>query len=165
MQIEEFNTQDRAAAVAAVRPCLDVERWVDEVVDGRPYADVEALATAGQSAAAPLRSDEVAQAMSHHPRIGDRPSGDHAEAEHSRAEQAGVGALADDTAAALRRGNQQYEEKFDRVFLIRAAGRSADEILASLTERLQNTPDQEDEIVADQLRQIAVLRLRGLIGS
>ena len=60
-------------------------------------------------------------------------------------------------------GNREYEEKFGRVFLIRAAGRTAPEILQALNSRLANTPAEEDTIVAQQLREIAVLRLEGLI--
>jgi 2-oxo-4-hydroxy-4-carboxy-5-ureidoimidazoline decarboxylase len=49
------------------------------------------------------------------------------------------------------------------VFLIRAAGRSAAEILSSLQERLQHDPDHEERIIAEQLREIALLRLRGTV--
>ena len=52
-----------------------------------------------------------------------------------------------------------YEERFGHVFLIRAAGRSAEEILQSLQERLGNDPGTERRIAAEQLREIAVLRL------
>ena len=45
-------------------------------------------------------------------------------------------------------GNRAYEERFDRVFLIRAAGRDADEILAELERRLGNDDATErDETV------------------
>ena len=66
---------------------------------------------------------------------------------------------------ALAQGNRDYEEKFGRVFLIRAAGRTAPEILAALNERLANSPAEEDVTVAQQLREIAVLRLEGLISE
>ncbi len=49
------------------------------------------------------------------------------------------------------------------MFLIRAAGRRRAEILAALTERLAHTPAEEEPVVADQLREIAVLRLKGLL--
>jgi 2-oxo-4-hydroxy-4-carboxy-5-ureidoimidazoline decarboxylase len=52
-----------------------------------------------------------------------------------------------------------YEEKFGRVFLIRAAGRDGPQILAALTERLLNDPEVEARVVRDQLAQIAQLRL------
>ena len=81
----------------------------------------------------------------------------------SRAEQAGVDPTDAAVAAALAEGNRAYEEKFGRVFLIRTAGRSSREILDALTSRLAHTPDQEEPVVADQLRQIAVLRLKGLL--
>ena len=63
----------------------------------------------------------------------------------------------------LRAGNEAYEERFGRVFLIRAAGRSAEEILAALESRLSNDEDTEQAIVADQLREIALLRLAGAV--
>ena len=81
----------------------------------------------------------------------------------SRAEQAGVDPADAEIAAALAAGNRAYEERFERVFLIRAAGRSSREILAALTVRLGHTPAEEEPVVADQLRQIAVLRLTGLL--
>jgi 2-oxo-4-hydroxy-4-carboxy-5-ureidoimidazoline decarboxylase len=83
----------------------------------------------------------------------------------SRSEQAGVDPSDNGTAAALAAGNRAYEEKFGRVFLIRAAGRTATEILAALSTRLTHSPAEEDRIVAQQLREIAVLRLQGVISE
>ena len=79
----------------------------------------------------------------------------------SRSEQSGVDPADARVADALAEGNRAYERKFGRVFLIRAAGRSASDILAALSERLEHTPAEEEPVVADQLRQIAVLRLKG----
>ena len=63
-------------------------------------------------------------------------------------------------ADAIADGNAAYEERFGRVFLIRAAGRGPDEMLAELTRRLGNDDDTEAAEALDQLRQIALLRLR-----
>ena len=49
------------------------------------------------------------------------------------------------------------------MFLIRAAGRSREEILAALNTRLGHTPAEEQAIIGEQLREIAVLRLEGLM--
>ena len=108
------------------------------------------------------RGTEIDGALAHHPRIGERPQGESAEAALSRKEQPGVDA---DAAAALAAGNKTYEERFDRVYLVRAAGRSAEEILALLQERLGNTPEQELVVVDQQLREIAALRLAGALES
>ncbi|WP_258803712.1 2-oxo-4-hydroxy-4-carboxy-5-ureidoimidazoline decarboxylase [Pseudarthrobacter sp. NS4] len=165
MKLAEFNTADPARAADTLRPCIDVTRWVDTVTAARPFATKEALLAFAAEAANPFTPAEVEAAMAHHPRIGERPTAGTTEASMSRSEQAGVDPADAAVAEALARGNRDYEEKFGRVFLIRAAGRTAPEILQSLNERLTNTPAQEDTIVAQQLREIAVLRLEGLISE
>ena len=163
MKLAEFNTADPAEAARALRPCIDVPRWVDSVAAARPFTSKDALLAFASEAAYPLTPAEVEAALAHHPRIGERPTAATAEASMSRSEQAGVDPADTAAAEALAKGNRDYEEKFGRVFLIRAAGRTASEILQSLHQRLANSPDQEDTIVAQQLREIAVLRLEGLI--
>ena len=91
--------------------------------------------------------------------------GNSTEARLSQSEQAGLGVADAAVAEALAEGNRAYEEKFGQVFLIRAAGRSREEILAALNTRLAHTPEEEQAIIGQQLREIAVLRLEGLIGK
>ena len=164
MHLEQFNEVRRPDAVALLRPCLGIPRWIDELADARPYADLEALLDAGRRAAEPFTPAEVAAALAHHPRIGQRPAGTGAEARFAQAEQAELGEADAAVAEALADGNRAYEEKIGQVFLIRAAGRSREKILASLTTRLAHTPEQEQSIIGEQLREIAVLRLEGLLG-
>ncbi|WP_400994427.1 2-oxo-4-hydroxy-4-carboxy-5-ureidoimidazoline decarboxylase [Agromyces sp. GXQ0307] len=163
MTLDAFNRARRDDAIAFLRPCLDVDRWCTELADGRPYGSVDDLLARAEVAASPLTPAEVDAALAHHPRIGERPSGAGAGAAMSRAEQAGVDPTDAEVAAALAEGNLAYEQRFGRVFLIRAAGRSSREILDALSERLGHTPAEEQPVVADQLRQIAVLRLKGLL--
>lgn len=160
MLLEEFNSCTREVAVDVVRTALDVPRWVDEIVDARPFPSVRALTDAAAQVAQPLTVAEIDGALAHHPRIGERPVGDGASAALARGEQSGVDESA---AAALAAGNRAYEERFDRVFLVRAAGRSADDILALLHERLGNTAEAELAVIDQQLREIAALRLDGAI--
>ncbi len=133
--------------------CLAVPRWADEVLAGQPYAGRAALLAAADAAARSLTDDELDQALSGHPRIGERGGA------QSQQEQSGVRADEGDTAARLAAGNAAYEERFDRVFLIRAAGRDAEEVLAELQRRLQNDDAAERAETVDNLRQIALLRL------
>ena len=67
------------------------------------------------------------------------------------------------TRAAIVAGNREYEERFGHVYLIRAAGRSPDEMLAELRRRLGNDEDAERAEVVEQLAQITELRVRGLV--
>lgn len=163
MKLAEFNSADPARAAQTLRPCIDVNRWVDAVTAGRPFPSKDALLAWASQAASPFTPAEVESAMAHHPRIGERPTAATTEASMSRSEQAGVDPADTALAEALARGNRDYEEKFGRVFLIRAAGRTAPQILQALNERLTNSSSEEDTIVAQQLREIAVLRLEGLI--
>jgi 2-oxo-4-hydroxy-4-carboxy-5-ureidoimidazoline decarboxylase len=143
--------------------CLSVPRWADDVLAGQPYADRAALLVVADSAARSLSDGELDQALAGHPRIGERASGGHNTAASAR-EQAGVDASTGDTAARLVAGNLAYEERFGHVFLIRAAGRDAEAILAELDRRLGNDDETEREETVDNLRQIALLRLEAAEG-
>jgi 2-oxo-4-hydroxy-4-carboxy-5-ureidoimidazoline decarboxylase len=162
MTLEELNALPEAAARDRLSGCLDVERWVDTVLTGRPYADLGALRQVAATAAGSLSDQELEQALARHPRIGERAGAGH-DAAHSTREQAGVDHSDADVAQRLVAGNRAYEERFDRVFLIRAAGRDAEEILAELTRRLDNDDETEREETVSQLREIALLRLEGLV--
>jgi allantoicase len=158
-----LNSLPAAQARELLASCCRSRAWVDPMAAGRPYADLDALLEAGDRAAAELDRDGLAEALAAHPRIGGRAAGTATEAAWSREEQAAVGAAADEVQAALAEGNRAYEERFGHVFLIRADGRSAEEMLAALRERLGNDPDSEWRAVAEELRQITRLRLERLL--
>ena len=163
MLLDEFNAMSPAEADVAVRPCVDIDAWVAAVVDGRPYdalADLLALADAQARTWSPA---EVEEALADHPRIGERHQGSGASAAMSGSEQAGVDPHDAEVQRRLAEGNAAYEKRFDRIYLVRAAGRSAEEILALLEERLTNDPETEIAVTSGQLREIALLRLEGLL--
>src|SRR5699024_2706868 len=160
MRLKDFNTAPDQEALALVLACADVRRWAQEVVAHRPYDSVESAVEAAMSVADPWTDDEVDAALDRHPRIGERAGGNDADAQHSRKEQAGL-STEETVQRRLAEGNAEYEAKFGHVFLIRAAGRSAEEILDQLNQRLGHTPAEERRIAAEQLREIAAVRLRG----
>lgn len=150
MIVDDAETRSRLATA------LHVARWVDEVAAGCPYPSVDSLVGVGDLAARTLTSAEVDEALSAHPRIGEKAAG------LSRSEQAASATDDPELVAAMAAGNRAYEDRFGRIFLIRAAGRSRPEILAELRRRLALDDAAESAEVADQLRQIALLRLRTL---
>ncbi len=164
MQLAEFNAMTHAEAAAAVRPCVDIDSWVEAVVAGRPYDDLAEVVAVGDLQARSWTHPEVEKALADHPRIGERHTGSGASASMSGREQAAVDPSDIDLQERLAAGNAAYEEQFDRIYLVRAAGRSAAEILALLEQRLDNDPETELDVTAGQLREIAVLRLEGLFG-
>jgi 2-oxo-4-hydroxy-4-carboxy-5-ureidoimidazoline decarboxylase len=139
--------------------CLHVPRWVDDVADRAPYSSLAELEEIARAAATPLSPDEVDQALSTHPRIGEKASGESAAAKLSKAEQSSSASSDPALDEALANGNRAYEETFGRIFLIRAAGRSRTEILAELNRRLTLDPDTELAVVGEELRDIALLRI------
>ncbi|ODU51567.1 MAG: OHCU decarboxylase [Microbacterium sp. SCN 70-10] len=163
MHLHAFNALDDADATTLARVWADIPGWVDAVVAGRPYADVDALAAYAGDLAAAWSPADLAHALHAHPRIGARVSVENAEAAASRREQAAMSTAADDDVAAIAAGNAAYEERFGRVFLIRAAGRTPGEIRAELERRLGNDPDTETLEATRQLAEIALLRLRGSV--
>jgi len=144
---------------ARLTTALHVTRWVDEVAAGCPYPSVDALVAVADLAARSLTAAEVDEALAAHPRIGEKADG------LSSAEQAASATEDPALVEAMAVGNQTYEQTFGRIFLIRAAGRSRMEILTELHRRLALSDADEAVEVADQLREIALLRLRTLFAS
>lgn len=145
-----------------LRTALGVERWVADVRAAAPFADLDALLETASAAASPLTPAEVEEALAHHPRIGEKPAAGASGADHSRREQASADAADPHLAERMAAGNAAYEQRFGRIFLIRALGRSRAEILAELDRRLTLDDPEELAVVGEQLREIAILRLTGM---
>ena len=148
-----------------LRACCASSSWVTRVLAGRPYATAAELLETADRASRELSEQDVAEALSAHPRIGERAEGDSAEAKLSRAEQASVSDADAAVRERLRERNVAYEQRFDRVFLVRAAGRTPDEMLAELERRLGNDDETEQREVLEQLAQITRLRVEGLLST
>ncbi len=161
--LDDFNDEPADQAVQTLRACNAAPRFAAEIVAGRPYRDVETLVGRVEEVTRALPWTDVAIALAAHPRIGDRVDGPSAEAESSRREQSSMDDADAATRDALLEGNRAYEERFDHVFLIRASGRSPEEMLAELRRRLDNDEETERGEVTDQLAEITALRVRGLV--
>lgn len=161
--LSRFNTSPEAEARSSLHVCCASAAWVRRVLTGRPYPAVEQLLDVAEDACRSLSPSDVDEALSAHPRIGDRAAGGGREADWSRQEQAAVGDADAAVRARLRDGNVAYEQRFGRVFLVRAAGRTPAQILAELERRLGNDPEPEQREVVDQLAQITRLRVEKLL--
>ncbi|MFT4051037.1 MAG: 2-oxo-4-hydroxy-4-carboxy-5-ureidoimidazoline decarboxylase [Microbacterium sp.] len=160
MDLAAFNTASPPEAAAVVRVWADIPAWVDAVVAERPYPSVPELAARADALAQSWSPADLDAALAHHPRIGQKPAGGGAEAAASRSEQSAMQDASGDVTRAIAEANAAYEERFGRVFLIRAAGRSPEEMLAEARRRLENDVDAEAAEALAQLREIARLRLR-----
>ena len=145
--------------------CCGTTRWVEAMLERRPFGSRDELLVAARDEWFALTPDNWREAFGHHPKIGDRESlrRRFATTAHlSEREQSGVAGASDDVVAALADGNRAYEEKFGYIFIVCATGRTADEMLRMLNERLPNGPADEIKIAAAEQAKITELRLLGL---
>jgi 2-oxo-4-hydroxy-4-carboxy-5-ureidoimidazoline decarboxylase len=158
--IDDFNALPPEEAEQRLYACLANRRWAAKVASGRPYLDAESFLSTAWSALNDLTDEDWLAALRAHPRIGET-GGDAPES--SAREQGRAMEAPASTVAALAEENRQYEERFGHVFLIRASGRSGEEILAELRRRMKNDPAMEFAETRRELAQIAELRLEKLV--
>jgi 2-oxo-4-hydroxy-4-carboxy-5-ureidoimidazoline decarboxylase len=158
--IEDFNALPEAEAEERLYACLANRRWAVEVASRRPYPDARSFLTAAWNALDGLTDDDWVVAFKAHPRIGER-GGDAPES--SEREQGRVMQSAANILAVLAAHNRQYEKKFGHVFLIRASGRSGEEIISEFRRRMRNNPATELAESRRELARIAEDRLSELV--
>ncbi len=163
--LTEFNDAPENEALNLVMPCVAIPAWAENLVAARPYQTVDELVQYAAQLTRTWERTELNQALAAHPRIGEKARGAGKEAELSKGEQSAVDTRNSALTLALAQGNAEYEARFGRVFLIRAKGRSGDEILAELARRLKNLAVEEEFEALEQLRQITLLRLEGVFAQ
>ncbi|MGH3417002.1 MAG: 2-oxo-4-hydroxy-4-carboxy-5-ureidoimidazoline decarboxylase [Actinocrinis sp.] len=161
--LARFNALSRAEAARALTACCASRDWVAAVASWRPFGESRDLYLCAAESLARLDWPSVCEALSAHPRIGERATGPGREAAWSRAEQARSADADERTAAELAAVNAAYEARFGHVFLIRAAGRTAAQMLAAALDRLDHDDPTEQAVVRDELTQIVRLRLDRLL--
>jgi 2-oxo-4-hydroxy-4-carboxy-5-ureidoimidazoline decarboxylase len=159
IDIAAFDAVSPTEAAALLRPACASHAWIAELVAGRPYGSLDALAARSDATIDALDWDDVEEALAAHPRIGERAAGNDREAAWSRQEQSKASDATTDIAEALRAGNVAYQDRFGHVFLICATGRTSDEMLTALTERLTHDEATERTVVRRELAAIVRLRL------
>ena len=162
MDLQQFNQLSRAQAQALLQPCVHIPNWIEALIQQRPFRSTDQLFDYAVEQAKEWNWAEIAEALAQHPRIGERKAAAALSAKEqnfSKHEQSQLGADAV-LQQALYQGNLAYEHKFGHIFLIRAAGRSGTEMLTELNRRLENSAEQEQQEVKQQLKEIALIRLK-----
>ena len=162
MKVADFNRMTDQEAGALLMNCCGASRWVRGMMAGRPYAGLTELLARADREWRDTGPDDWEEAFSHHPRIGESrtqaPVGE--AARRWSAEEQGSLAAADDGARrALALANREYEERFGRIYIVSASGRSPEELLQDLRGRMFNSPEQELAIAAGEQGRITRQRL------
>jgi 2-oxo-4-hydroxy-4-carboxy-5-ureidoimidazoline decarboxylase len=155
-----LNASSKDDAAAALLRCGGSARWVERMMERRPFASQGDLHAAADEAWVGLDRADYLEAFARHPRLGAdvarRPE------RWSAEEQSGVTRADEATLEALRAGNAAYEARFGFVFLVCATGKGAAEVLGLLERRMGNDPETELGVAAAELAKITRLRLEKL---
>jgi 2-oxo-4-hydroxy-4-carboxy-5-ureidoimidazoline decarboxylase len=160
---QRLDAASEQEARAFLTACCGSHTWVDRMLAHRPFGSDEQLHAMARQEWFALTPHDWREAFRHHPKIGDRESlraRFPQTADRSAEEQRGISDASDRTLDALAEGNRAYEERFGYIFIVCATGKSADEMLAVLVDRLNNDPQEELLIAAGEQAKITALRLQ-----
>jgi OHCU decarboxylase len=166
--LARWNSLPPLGAAIEIFPCCGSNSWARQMAALRPIEDEDSLLAASDKIWRSLTEAHWMEAFAHHPRIGRSVAFSNAparSAQWSSEEQQTVGAAADNLLAALAEGNRAYEQRFNRIFIVCAAGKSAQTILDILQRRLRNDEQTDLQESAEQQRQITTLRLKKWISE
>jgi OHCU decarboxylase len=165
-ELNRLNAMPAAEAEVAFLQCCGSSKWAQKMTKKRPHRDLDVLCKAADRVWWSLRREDWLEAFSRHPKIGERaaakPSDGHAQ-EWSQQEQSAASGARQDVLAELTEANRAYFERFGYIFIVCATGKTSEEMLALLKQRLQNDPNAELRIVAEEQRRITRLRLEKLL--
>jgi 2-oxo-4-hydroxy-4-carboxy-5-ureidoimidazoline decarboxylase len=165
MDIKSINEQSDDAVAEMFRKCCGSDTWVGKMVAARPFASAEALFEKSDRAFSELDRADWMDAFAAHPKIGDIKSLKEkygSTKSWAQNEQSGAQGISDETAHDLASSNEKYLQKYGYIFIVCATGKSADEMLGLLKQRLNNDAEKELPIAAAEQKKITHLRLEKL---
>jgi len=163
--LDWLNSLTAEDAEKELRQCCGSRRWAEQMSNDRPYQTLEALITHADRVWWTLAPDDWLEAFRSHPKIGEKKASDKVSAQSqqwSGQEQAGVSSAPQETVESLAELNRSYEERFGFIFIICATGKTSEEMLAALKERLQHDSPTELRLAAAEQAKITELRLKKL---
>lgn len=166
--LHRFNSLTKAEAELQLLSCCGASAWAREVASRRPFRTAAEFIETADRVWWSLEIQDWLQAFSAHPKIGERKA-EVVTTEQSRSwsaqEQAGVDSAAAAIRAELARLNQEYDAKFGFSFIVCATGKTSEEMLSILRNRLTNNRDQELRTAAEEQAKITELRIKKLLNQ
>jgi len=166
MTISIVNNATERLARQHFLQCCTSDAWVNRMLESRPFSDARALFDYANRHWQNLTEEDYLQAFEGHPKIGNVDSlrAKYANTKKLAAgEQTQVNSASDDVLQQLAQGNTDYESKFGFIFIVCATGKSAQEMLDLLLERIKNDRGTELLNASEEQRKIFQLRLQKLL--
>jgi len=164
--VKTLNELSALAAEAEFLKCCGSTKWASAMVGARPFPHAPALFDKADALFGLLSDEDWLEAFRAHPKIGEKKAAT-AQSDTARKwsaqEQAKTAQAGADVMTGLAEGNREYEQRFGFIFIVCATGKTAEEILADLNQRLRNSPETELRNAAEEQRKITRLRLEKLL--
>ena len=165
MTIADFDHLDIVKKKELLFNCCGSSSWVNEMLTVFPVNDLVDLLEYAEEKWYDCNPADWLEAFENYPKIGDMHLVKERYAKTSNyieSEQAGVMDSSEEIRAELIKANEEYEDVFGYIFIVFATGKSAEEMLEILKERLENDPRDEIMIAAAEQDKITKLRLKKL---
>ena len=161
------SVPDPEAQASLMRVCHS-SVWVECMIAARPFAAVDDLHIQADAIWRTLSEKDWLEGFAGHPRIGDvdalrKKYAAAAKPGWESGEQAGASVASEEVLTALKEGNDAYEEKFGFIFLVCATGKTADQMLELLRQRLPNERAAELLVAVGEQSKITTIRLDKLL--
>jgi len=165
-KLASLNSLTADEAQTELLKCCGSKRWAERISAERTFESLDDLIAKADRIWWALQPNDWLEAFHSHPKIGEKKAAAVTSEQSktwSAAEQAGIGNAAEQTLQALADLNKKYEDKFGSIFIVCASGKSSEEMLAMLRNRLENDRDEELRIAAAEQAKITQLRLKKLL--
>jgi len=148
-------------ARSALLECCGSNSWAGTMLRRRPFGKESDLLASADEVWWNLSEKDWLEAIACHPQIGANGS----QHRWSQQEQAGMRDAYPATWNAISELNSAYLEKFGYIYIVCATGKSGEEMLTILKERLNNDSVTEVRTAAEEQRKITRLRLSKMLSS
>jgi OHCU decarboxylase len=159
MGLAVFNDMPMRRAVHAVYECCYSVPLAAEIARGRPYENHDALFRQADRSLFGLAEESIDSILQAYPDVGRRPG-----SEKSAAEQCAICDERAEVMDQLAAASKKYLDQFGFGFVMFVNGNSAEDVLASMGDRLMNDGETERKVVRNELARINRTRLERMLG-
>lgn len=166
--LRHLNIQQPAVVEGEFLQCCGSKSWARGMSQYLPFRNSRDLFETAETIWWGLSAEDWLEAFRSHPKIGEQKAAAEVTATSlswSSKEQSGVVDADKATKRLLADLNRRYEEKFGFIYIVCATGKSSEELLKILQERLNNDAESELKIAASEQSKITELRLHKLLAK
>eukprot|EP00285_Hemiselmis_virescens_P000047 CAMPEP_0173378216 /NCGR_PEP_ID=MMETSP1356-20130122/1409_1 /TAXON_ID=77927 ORGANISM="Hemiselmis virescens, Strain PCC157" /NCGR_SAMPLE_ID=MMETSP1356 /ASSEMBLY_ACC=CAM_ASM_000847 /LENGTH=169 /DNA_ID=CAMNT_0014331207 /DNA_START=86 /DNA_END=595 /DNA_ORIENTATION=+ len=163
--MEKINALSNEEAYKSFWACCGCKKYAESMVASRPFVTRTDMFDKSDAIWATCGRPEILEAFLAHPKIGDNKAAAAHGGKWASGEQKGMDAASSGTAAAMAKGNAEYEAKMGFRYIVCATGKTAEEMFSILQSRINNDPATELAAGAAEQNKITHLRLNKLMAE